>query len=129
MFKSSVIYFFLSKYIKVFYWFSKSKFLNFMATVNPNNGNEKKSDIFPRAIFKSDIILIGMKILNYSIDFYNWHASVSLQKWYQVSKMKQNQTWYLQVCKHFSLSRKASLYYLNDFWNLSVEKIFLKNEW
>ena len=27
-----------------------------MATVNPNNGNEKKSDIFPRAIFKSDII-------------------------------------------------------------------------
>ena len=27
-----------------------------MATVNPNNGNETKSDIFPWATFKSDII-------------------------------------------------------------------------
>ena len=27
-----------------------------MAKVNPNNGNETKSDIFSRNIFKSDII-------------------------------------------------------------------------
>ena len=41
----------------------KLKFLNFMTQVNPNNGNETKSDIFPWDIFKSDIILIGRKIL------------------------------------------------------------------
>ena len=34
-----------------------------MTKVNPNNGNETKSDIFPWDIFKSDIILIGRKIL------------------------------------------------------------------
>ena len=27
-----------------------------MTKVNPNNGNEPKSDIFPKEIFKSDII-------------------------------------------------------------------------
>ena len=46
----------LSKNIKVFQWLSKSKFLSFMTKVNPNNGNETKSDIFPWDIFKSDII-------------------------------------------------------------------------
>ena len=34
----------------------KSKFLNFMTKVNPNNGNETKSDTFSWDIFKSDII-------------------------------------------------------------------------
>ena len=37
--------------------------------MNPNNGNETKSDIFPRDIFKSDIIFIGRKILKYLNDF------------------------------------------------------------
>ena len=45
---------FLSKYIKVFQWLSKSEFLSFTTKVNPNNGNETKSDIFPWDIFKSD---------------------------------------------------------------------------
>ena len=49
-------YFFLSKETKVFQWFSKSKFLNFMTKVNPNNGNDTTSDIFLRDIFKSDVI-------------------------------------------------------------------------
>ena len=31
-------------------------FLGFMATVNPNNGNETKSDIFYWDTFKSDVI-------------------------------------------------------------------------
>ena len=39
-------YEFLSKNIEVFQWLSKSKFLSFMTTVNLNNGNEAKSDIF-----------------------------------------------------------------------------------
>ena len=44
IFKSGTISF-LSKYIKVFQWLSKSQFLSFMAKVNPDNGNETKSDI------------------------------------------------------------------------------------
>ena len=51
-----------------------------MAKVNPNNGNETKSDIFPRDLFKSDIGFIGHKILKYFNDFYNWHVSISSQK-------------------------------------------------
>ena len=50
-------YHFLSKNNEVFQWLSKSKFLSFMNKVNPNNGNETKSDIFSCDIFKSDIIL------------------------------------------------------------------------
>ena len=42
-----------------------------MTKVNPNNGNKTKSDIFPRDIFKSDIIFIDRKILKYFKDFYN----------------------------------------------------------
>ena len=47
---------FLSKNIKVFQWLSKLKFLRFMTKVNPNNGNDTKSDIFSWDIFKSDIV-------------------------------------------------------------------------
>ena len=32
----------LSKNIKIFQWLSKSKFLSFMAKVNPDNGNETR---------------------------------------------------------------------------------------
>ena len=41
-----------------------------MTKVNPNNGNETKLDIFPWAIFKSDFIFIGHKILQYFNDCY-----------------------------------------------------------
>ena len=51
-----------------------------MTKVNLNNGNETKSDIFPKEIFRSDIIFIGRKILTYFNHFYNWHFSVLLQK-------------------------------------------------
>ena len=34
-----------------------------MAKVNPNNGNETKSDIFPRDIFKFDTISFLSKII------------------------------------------------------------------
>ena len=47
---------FLSKYIKVFQYLSKSQFVNFMTKLNPNHGNETKSDIFPWDIFKSNVI-------------------------------------------------------------------------
>ena len=51
-----------------------------MTKVNRNNGSETKWDIFPRDIFKSDIIFISRKILKYFNDFYNWHFSISSQK-------------------------------------------------
>ena len=35
---------------------AKSKFLSFMTKVNPNNGKETKSDIFPWDAFKPDDI-------------------------------------------------------------------------
>ena len=59
-----------------------------MTKVNPNNGNETKSDIFPRGIFKSDIIFIGHKILKYLNDFYDRHFSISLQKRAQSERNK-----------------------------------------
>ena len=46
---------------KVFQWLSKSKFLSFMAKVNPENGNETKSGIFSWDIFKSDVIYFFIK--------------------------------------------------------------------
>ena len=39
-------YLFLSKNIPVFQWLSKSIFLSFMTTVNPNTVNETKSETF-----------------------------------------------------------------------------------
>ena len=65
---------FLSKNIKLFQWLSKSKFLSIMTKVNPNNGNETKSDIFSMGhiqiwhniffIKKYWSILISFKIKN-----------------------------------------------------------------
>ena len=53
--------------------------------MNPNNGNETKSDIFPWDIFKSDIIFIGSKILKYlndflSLVFFNFMEKVNTNK-------------------------------------------------
>ena len=45
-------YLFLSEYVEEFEWLSKSEFLGFTTKVNPNNGIETKSDIFPGDIFK-----------------------------------------------------------------------------
>ena len=59
-----------------------------MTKVNPNNGNERKSDIFQRDIFKSGIIFFGRKMLQYFNDFYDLHFSISLQEWAQSSKVK-----------------------------------------
>ena len=49
---------FLSKNIKVFQWLSVSKYVSFMTTVNANNGNEAKLDIFSWDILKPDIIFL-----------------------------------------------------------------------
>ena len=81
-------YLFLLKTIKKLQWLEKSNFLSFMTKMNPNNGNETKSDIFHWYIFKSEIIFVGWKILKYFNDFYKEHLLSSLQNWAQLSKMK-----------------------------------------
>ena len=50
-----------------------------MTKVKPNNRNETKLDIFPRAIFKSDTICIFLdqKLLKYFNDFQNRNFSLS----------------------------------------------------
>ena len=52
-----------------------------MTKMNSNNENETKPDIFPWNVFKSGNIFHCRKILNDFDDFYNWHFSISLQKW------------------------------------------------
>ena len=114
--------FLYQKNVKTFQWLSKSKFLSFMTKVNPNNGNETKSDIFPRDIFKSDIIFIGHKILKYFNDFNNWQFSISFQKWTQSSKVKQNHKGHVQIWQHFFIYKVV--HSLNDFWNLFFDKVY-----
>ena len=91
---------FWSKHIKIFQCLSKSKFLNFMTKVNPNNGNKTNSDIFPMDIFKSDIIFIGRKILKYFNDFYNFQSHY---------KSKRNHTEHAQIWQYFFYLQKSAL--------------------
>ena len=51
-----------------------------MTKMNPKNGNEAKPNIFPRDIFKSDMIFDWSQILKHFDDIYNWYLSTSLQK-------------------------------------------------
>ena len=59
-----------------------------MTKVNPNNGND--SDILHETYTNMTSLFIGDKICKYSNDLYNWHLSISLQKWAQTNKTKQN---------------------------------------
>ena len=47
-----------------------------MTKVNPNNGNETKSNLFLWGIFKSDTIFFYQKILKYFHDIQNRNFSV-----------------------------------------------------
>ena len=56
-----------------------------MTKVNPNNGNERKSNIFFGTFSKLKLPFIGQKILKYFKDFYSWNlfniiAKVSTNK-------------------------------------------------
>ena len=98
------------KNFKEFPWLSKSKFLSFMNKVemneNPNNGNEKKSDIFLWEISKSDII-------------FHWSQNECTQlKW---SKTKQD----MLESERIFLFQKV-VRYINDFWDLFLNKVYAK---
>ena len=76
-----------------------------MTKVNPNIGNETKSDIFPWDIFKYDIILKS----NFKILWLNQT---------QAMEMKQNQTFhmgYIEIWDHFLLGA--------EYWNISMTSL------
>ena len=83
-------YLFLLKKLKYLNDFKKQNLLVLWSTVKPNNGNGPKSNICSCDIFKSNITFHWHKILKYFNDFFNWHVSISLQKWAQTSKRKWN---------------------------------------
>ena len=118
--------FFFSKHITVFQWLSKSTFLSFLTKVKPNNGYATKLDIFPRDIFKSDIIFIGHKILKYFNDFYNWHFSISLQKWAKSSKVNKIMPY---MCKYGSIFLFIVVRCINDFEIYFLERFIIKGNW
>ena len=106
--------FFLSKNTKVFQWLSKSKFLSFMTKVNPNNGNETKSEICPWGTVKSDIIFHwsqNTKIfqLLLQLALFNFIAKVSTNKY---SEIKLHGTC-ANLTVFFVISKVV--HYLNDF--------------
>ena len=49
-----------------------------MTKMNPSNGIETKSDIFPWDNSNLTLFFIGRKILKYFNDHYKWHFSVPL---------------------------------------------------
>ena len=59
-----------------------------MSKVDPDNGNETKSDLFHRTYSSLTSFFIGPKILRYFNGFYNDNLSVSLQAPAQTSKVK-----------------------------------------
>ena len=81
-------YLFLSKNIKVFQWLSKSEFLSFVTKVNPNNENENETNqtFFHETYSNLTSFFISHKIPKCFNDFFNWHFSISLQKWAQTIK-------------------------------------------
>ena len=121
-------YFSLSKNIEIFQWLSKSKFLSLMTKVNQNYGNETKSDIFQRYVFKSDVVFLfplNTKIFLWLL----WLALFDLIV--KVNAIKKGEIKSHGTCGNltvFFLFYKV-VHYLNDFWNLFLDKVYFKNEW
>ena len=67
-------YFFIQKHQSIL--IKKSKYLSFITKVNPNNGKETKSDIFPWTYSNLTTYLFYQKILKYFNDFQNRNFSV-----------------------------------------------------
>ena len=106
IFKSNTISFF-SKNIKMLQWISKSKFHFYDYSWTEQWKWNKIRHFFMGHTQIWDHFFIGHKIflksLKYFNDFYNWHLSVSLQKWAQTDKMKWNEIGHVQIWQYFSL--------------------------
>ena len=90
------------------FWHHSFSIKKGISKVNPNNENETKSDIFPRDIFKPDIIFIFPEILKCFKDVYNWHLK-------------------LDMCKSDSIFPYLQSNTLFN-WLIFLDKIYLKNE-
>ena len=112
-------YIFLSKNIKVFQWFSKSKFLSFITEVNQTM-KMKQSQIFFQGTYSNLIsFLIGPKILKYFNNFHNWDLSISLQKWAKTKiKIKRD------ICKSDNFSLFTIIYNVVHYLKLASANFY-----
>ena len=91
-----------------------------MTKVNPNNGNETKSDIFPRNIFKCDTISFFIKIYwSISVTWNLFNSMTKEQKKWKWNKIRNFSMGHIQIWHFF---HQDILKYLSDFqnWNFSI---------
>ena len=118
-------YLFLSKSIKAFQWLSKWKLLSFKTKANTNNGNERKSDIFPWSIFKLTQYLLSSRNMK---RFQLLSESKFLSFMTEVNLNNGNETksdifpWDFVKSDTISFFYEKIWKYFNDFeiWNFSV---------
>ena len=127
-FSNLTSYLYLSKNIASIQRLSKSKFLSFLTKETLNNGNETKSDIFHWTYSSLASFFIGRKILTHFNAFYIWLffkfiAKVSTNKWREIelNSTSANLTIFFLIYK--------VVHYLNEFWNLFLDMVYLKNDW
>ena len=109
----------LSKDIQIFQWLSKSKFLSCMTKVNPKNGIETSQTFFCGTYSNTTKIFQWLLLL----ELFNLIVKVNT---FEQSEIKSH-----RACANltvFFLIYKVA-YYLNYFWHLFLDKIYLKNEW
>ena len=101
---SNLTSFSFSKNIKVLQWLLKSKFLFLMTKVNPNNGNETKSENFLWSLFKFDVIfsLIKKKHWSISITFKTLKGNETKSDIFQIF----SNIFHIQIWHYFSLFAK-----------------------
>ena len=87
----------------------------------------KKNQIFFHETH-SDLasFFIRCKILKCLNDFYNWHVSISLHKWAQIIKRNEIKPDMCKFDNTFPYLQRHTL--LNDFLNLPLDTVYLKNE-
>ena len=67
--------------------------------------------------------LIGLKIIKCFNDFYNWHFCKNEPKQVKWNEIK------LDICKSDSIfPYLKAVHYSIDFWNVFLDKVYLKNE-
>ena len=126
IFRSDVIYFFAKKYTKILMTIKIEvsalwlKWSQTMVIKQNHTFSMRHIQIWHHFSF-------GHKLLKYVNDFYNCHLSILLQRWTQTRKEAKLS----ETCAHLTvfLHIYKVINYLNDFWNLFLVKVHLKNEW
>ena len=110
---SNLTSFSFSKNIKVLQWLLKSKCLFLMTKVNPNNGNETKSENFLWSLFKFDVIF---SLTKKTLEYFNYFQSLKW-KWNKIRHFS-------NIFKYFSHSNLTLFFivckileYFSEFFN------------